>query len=235
MLTLYCDVSGKEKALVTAGFVSTVDEWRLFDRKWTELLQEFGVERFHMREFAHSVGQFAEWKGCEDRRKSFCSKLIDQICDHTKYWLGACVLLEDYRKVDAEYQLHEQFWPITLSGRACIDLAEDWRQAQHRGSDPIKWVFEHGDEHWGQLSERIYQDTGVRPLPGSKDLTPLQAADLVAWELLKVYRLFEIDVTTLFQGFRKTFQRLTDMPHRHGHYGDHELRILCRVHEIPRR
>ncbi len=62
-LTLYCDASGKERdpILVVGGFVASVDSWLQFDDTWNVSLADFGIQYFHMKEFAHSTGQFKGW------------------------------------------------------------------------------------------------------------------------------------------------------------------------------
>src|SRR5271157_5977447 len=70
-LTMYCDASGKKTGeLVTVGgFVSPVSKWAAFEGAWRGVLNPLGIQCFHMREFAHSVGQFKDWKSKEQERQ----------------------------------------------------------------------------------------------------------------------------------------------------------------------
>jgi len=70
MFTAYFDASGSPdegKAIVVAGYVSTGEQWLEFDREWQSLLEQETVSQFHMRDFAHSLREFAEWKGDEPK------------------------------------------------------------------------------------------------------------------------------------------------------------------------
>src|SRR6266699_697635 len=64
----YGDTSGTQssrdgKTLVTVGVVATDKKWERFDKRWTLAMREFGVTELHMKDFAHSVGQYKNWKG----------------------------------------------------------------------------------------------------------------------------------------------------------------------------
>src|SRR5215831_17772262 len=77
--TAYFDGSGSPAdtaAVVVAGFVAPVDQWVDFERNWNECLKHFGVSALHMREFAHSRGEFSSWKGNETKRRHFLGRLI---------------------------------------------------------------------------------------------------------------------------------------------------------------
>jgi hypothetical protein len=109
MLTMYCDASGDDQsaAMRVGGFIASVDEWSAFDTEWKAALRKERIEYFHMRDFAHSVEQFKDWKNDESRRRRFLDRLCTIIVTYARYSIGAGVLREVYRKVDADYQLHE--------------------------------------------------------------------------------------------------------------------------------
>jgi hypothetical protein len=101
ILTAYFDASGSPdegRALVVAGYVSTVEQWREFDREWRSLLVREKVSQFHMRDFAHSLREFAEWKGDEPRRKRFLERLIGIIKRRVHKSIANAVLLEPYNR-----------------------------------------------------------------------------------------------------------------------------------------
>ncbi len=103
-LSLYGDASGKEDdpILAVGGFVGRTDEWLMFEPEWNAVLKQFDVPYFHMREFAHSVDAYAVgWKGKEEKRKAFIDGLVKALLPHAAYWTGACVVRDDYLRVDA--------------------------------------------------------------------------------------------------------------------------------------
>jgi hypothetical protein len=70
---------------VVAGFVSQTERWKQFEQQWNGILTKFGVLGFHMREFAHSRGEFRSWKGDANRRAAFMDALIAAIEQHVEY------------------------------------------------------------------------------------------------------------------------------------------------------
>jgi enamine deaminase RidA (YjgF/YER057c/UK114 family) len=236
--TMYCDASGKQSdvAMVVAGFVASTQKWQEFSEAWKEVLQDFGVRYFHMREFAHSVGEFSSWKGHEKKRQEFLAKLLDLIVRTVGFWTGAVVLKNVYDKVDADFELHESFHPYALCGFQCCVEVQKWREAHHIENEPIEYIFESGDEHSSQLFERITEQFRQAPIFRQKNEPPLQAADFAAWETLKIYRLLEVETDKLFEKTRASFQRLGEIEARlWGHFEEPRLRVMCRLMDIPRR
>jgi hypothetical protein len=239
-LTLYADASGKKRdALITVGgFVSTVDEWKLFDTEWSLALRENDLDYFHMVEFAHSVGQFKKgWKGNEPKRQAFLNRLIGILAFRAKFSVGAGVLMSAYREVDQVYELHERFNPFPLCGITCVDQAVQYRDRAAQYS-PIEFIFERGDEDRGQLIAGMKRFVQQEPIFRCKKKTPaLQAADFTAYEQHLATRATSVELGKLFLRWRTSFQRLFHaVPSWHGTFDDvTNLRLLCRRHEIPKR
>src|ERR1044071_580362 len=83
LFNAYFDTGGTENdqdrtVLITFGVVATVEKWTRFDRRWKAALAREGVAELHMRLFAHSRGEFAAWKGDEERRKHFLATLTSE-------------------------------------------------------------------------------------------------------------------------------------------------------------
>lgn len=81
MLTCYFDASYDSPISITvvSGWVASSAAWEQFDADWRILLAQYDIPYFHMREFAHSVGPFAGWKGEEIKRANFLRKAVDII------------------------------------------------------------------------------------------------------------------------------------------------------------
>ncbi|MGB9488269.1 MAG: hypothetical protein WCD04_19420, partial [Terriglobia bacterium] len=65
MFTTAFDASGHESdqlIMVVAGFISSVDDWTDFSKKWKERLAEDGLEYFHTKEFS-------DWRLDDDPRR----------------------------------------------------------------------------------------------------------------------------------------------------------------------
>lgn len=232
--TGYFDASGSDEtvAFVVGGCVATESIWVPFSEDWKEVLDEAGVDCFHMREFAHSTGRFSQWKGQEDRRHKFISALIKTINRYGVMSFTCGVLVEDYEVVNREYPLRELFGsPYALCGESCLAFMEEWIN-----NNPVRqWpemIFDQGDRHRGELMQ-VFELWGLdAPMFKDKsDLVPLQAADLVAWENLKVYRTIAEGSTDL----RESIRQLRRRPH---HWKTLDMRGLLGLTEdegIPKR
>src|SRR5205085_2281695 len=71
-LTSYMDETGHPddpnlEYVGMAGFVAPFGAWEVFEAGWDDLMRNAGLKKpFHMKEFAHSEGQFEPWKERED-------------------------------------------------------------------------------------------------------------------------------------------------------------------------
>jgi hypothetical protein len=86
IFTAYFDASGTKKmpVLTVAGFVSHVKRWDQFESKWSAILKRYGVSTLHMTEFASSKGEFKNWRGQSDRRRTFITELAECIKQEAK-------------------------------------------------------------------------------------------------------------------------------------------------------
>lgn len=157
MFSLYCDASGRDQTdlLAVSGFVASAEEWLNFTKQWNLILKEFDVKYLHMREFAHSVGQFDGWKNDESKRREFLVSVKDVIERHVQYWVGAVLIKADYLRVDSDYQFHEHLSPFPLCSFTCVEAVERWRKAHNLLDSSIEYIFERGDQHRGQLMDAV--------------------------------------------------------------------------------
>ena len=108
--TLYADETGHpdDPALEyagMAGFVAPYTAWELFEAGWNDLLRNAGLtEPFHMKDFAHSQGQFTSWKGKEDLRRAFFGRAVRLIVETRATPVGAIVSLSGFRSLTAKQQ-----------------------------------------------------------------------------------------------------------------------------------
>ncbi len=202
------DASGDESSqlvIVVAGFVSSAQCWEDFSEKWLERLASDGISYMHMREFAHSRGQFANgWKENEPRRKALLSDLIDIIKAHAFHKFGVVVTNETFKNTLSLETLKE--WHLNgyaLAGRSCGKQINEWLLSE-RWNTTIEMVFEEGDRDATLLHVRLVEDSYQAPIfKPKKDrrthegvllpaFVPLQAADFLAYEIfLEVTRTMQ--------------------------------------------
>ena len=122
--TGYFDASGGKDHgfIVVAGWLSTVERWKSFEIDWNNFLVKNKVSHFHMSEFAHSKGPFANWKG-EPRRAEFLGAAVHIISSHVEFGV-ACIVDFLYRprfpghKVDVHAATGSAAWSQAARVRA---------------------------------------------------------------------------------------------------------------------
>src|SRR5258705_7605564 len=86
-----CNIAGM------AGFVAPVGVWEVFEQEWMSTLRNAGLsEAFHMRDFAHSTGQFNDWKGKEAARRLLFGRLIEVVRNTRAEPIGLAVSLDAF-------------------------------------------------------------------------------------------------------------------------------------------
>jgi hypothetical protein len=163
----YFDESGTKadtQAVVVAGFIAPTEQWLAFERDWKSILSMFGVNSLHMRHFAHSTGEYVSWKGNENRRRDFLSRLIGTIKIRAHHSFACAVLMDAYRLADSKYKLHEVITPYTLAARTCVGKAYDWAKHFNIHEDHIAFFFEDGSEDKSDLMRRMERDGKRAPV-----------------------------------------------------------------------
>ena len=80
----YFDESGTHdtsKAVCIAGYISTAEQWALFNDEWHAALDQWGLEFFHMTDFATRAKLYSEWG--EDVCRARYWRLASIIKKHT--------------------------------------------------------------------------------------------------------------------------------------------------------
>ena len=199
-LTAYFDETGHadDPALAfagMAGFVAPRGAWVNFEAHWQDALKNAGLnEPFHMREFAHSIGQFRNWKGKEELRRRFLGRLLEIILETGAKPIGAVVSLRDFETLTEAQQLQFKN-PYFVCFQTCTRGAAIRAVFEHPG-ETVDMVYalntEFGTNREG-LAERLWQAIkenyehrnrmGAYCSSTPAEKCPLQAADLFAYEL----------------------------------------------------
>lgn len=193
-----------------------------------------------MREFAHSVGAFTTWKGEENKRANFLRNAVDIIRACALQGFACLVEHEPYARTNAQYHLSE--WvgtPYALAGRDCVAHANIWLRKDARGLD-VDYIFKPGDADAGELRRVLVKDNQPAPIfaqgkssvPGTVGVTPLQAADFAAYEVLKAHRLGE---NLPLYRCRRSILELAKVLAWWGSYTESDLKALCERVQVPPR
>ncbi len=165
MFTAYFDESGKDKdthALTVAGGVSSVQKWLRLEKRWQAVLASRGVAIFHMSECAHGLGEFKGWNG--EKRKSFIAELGECMSKNIKQGIAVTVMLEDWRRVDQDFELSERLIsPYVYASQQCIAAVQRWMK-RTKADVPVEYVFEDGDDDRGKLLDFINRLYSISPI-----------------------------------------------------------------------
>jgi hypothetical protein len=184
-LRAYFDDSGTHdgsEVVTVAGYISRPEQWVPFAQEWSSAINEWELDFFHMADFAvrASKSKYAAWDD-QERRFRFArlvsivpKRLFDQIYSKKakRFVGGAYGLAASACFLEAAHILE----PDYPSARVAYVF-----EAGTRGSGEIQKVF-----NWN------FNDHEQRPRLKlislsfeGKEFTPLQAADILAYELYK--------------------------------------------------
>ena len=194
VFNLFYDASSQETVeldpLVVAGLVSTQEGWHEFERGWNRLLDIYGVSNLHMKDFAHSRGEFSEWKGDERKRKGFLSSLIDIMERTVTHGLVISIVPRDYNAVNNDYHLHGPGWngAYSLAILICTTVAESWVWGKYPKAE-LGHIIEKGDAGQAPLEKLInemeWSHLQIVPKYNAATQTrvrPFEACDFLAYE-----------------------------------------------------
>lgn len=209
--------SSDRPVLTVAGFVSPLNKWVEFVDAWhEEVLGPFEIRRSHMREFAHSLGDFSEWT--EMRRREFLVRCVDIIDKFVSYGHATSVDLADYEAVAADLgETQSAFLFASIQTMAGLG-----KWARKNGLDErTVHIFDAGDGHDGELhliNREMSANGALRELarfdalvfgrPEVPDMVPLQAADMLAYEATKYVRDTKLATDGKGRALRKSAERL---------------------------
>lgn len=200
-LSAYLDASGsvvdpKCQLFTVAGYVATEKQWDAFEKQWQDALNDAGVSHLHMKHFAHSRGDFLDWKGDEERRARFLERLIGIIRSLQLRHFSVSLNMDHYRKMDTRYKLTESVGAYSMIVATAMGKIEAWHRRYH-GDDSLLFFLEKGDAHQETLrtlAARVGLEDGPQPIfvhkrskenGSDKYCLPIQASDLLAYEHAK--------------------------------------------------
>jgi hypothetical protein len=194
------DIDPRAKVVSVGGFIAPEQVWSVYETRWAELLKEFGLTSFHMKEYTWCSGEFSPWKGDEDKRKAFMVALTKIIRELNMVAIGASIPLSVYRLANRSHCVEEVVGtPYTVAAMMALANAYEWRSASANSSEPILVFVERGDNRqsdyrrklrkiiWDEeISEPIIIPKKNRNPDGTiRHVLPFQSADFIAYEQAK--------------------------------------------------
>lgn len=199
-LKAYIDDSGSggdSPWYVLAGYLGTVDGWDRFDSPWLEVLhREPRIEYFKASE-AESLRPDGQWAGVSPtQRDQKIDDLIDVISKCALRCVCARMRQRDYDELvkgnvppawDSPYYFLQTF---------VIGAAINSEKRDGRGGQQIDFVFDRDQKHESRSKLLMPRVQPLDMMHGSlanvtfqdeKEFLPLQAADLVAWQIRRFF------------------------------------------------
>ena len=122
MLRAYFDDSGSDRDPRTpfsliGGCIGSLTAWSRLERDWQAVLSEFGVAWLHMKDFAHSTGEFAGWDANEPKRQAFLGALVAVLLRDASAFIGCAVSNSAFSQLSDAHQ-HGLRHPYFLAFRS---------------------------------------------------------------------------------------------------------------------
>lgn len=191
----YFDDSVDGDLVCMAGYVSTAEKWEEFERRWKQVLAKYGISFFHMKEYAHRVGEFSSWP--EERRISLMKELVVVIQDCVLYGVAVAISAKDYEsELPSELKKFLRD-PYYLAVYSCLTQSLHYHMSNH-ADEEIAFVWDEKSKVAAEM-QRIYaayksadfiprrELLGSLTFADDKKFVPLQAADLLAYEYRKYH------------------------------------------------
>jgi hypothetical protein len=193
--TCYLDESGHAAdptldLMAMGGMIGRPDAWRSFSADWSKLLEAEQVSIFHMKDFENYKREFSGWT--VERHQRFLAAIVAYLTDLPVYFVGLSIFLRDIAPIRERFgKGSEPYYYLfkLLIGRTAGSI---------RTIPPepvvIDIIAAEHPEFSGFLAsgyERAKKDIpsadrlGKLSIASPREVSALQAADLVAYETLK--------------------------------------------------
>ena len=197
MLWAYFDESGEHDKttghltqLTVGGWIAPSDAWKAFDEAWLKALDRAQIPMFHMSDFERYEREFTIEKGwTEEKHRRVLNELLDIIGAHLKNSFAFT------NKVFASKP--RQHFTDTYENNLidCLMVLADQTIHSFSFNDRISVVFAKHKDYQKQRIQRIfdfmdYGDVrlGTLAISDPIDVRPLQAADIIAYEIQHLNR-----------------------------------------------
>jgi hypothetical protein len=202
MLTAYLDETGhsrdeKQKFVGIAGLIAPASEWIVFEEKWKAALAlpHFNLPHFHMTDYVSKKKVYKDWN--EKKRKKVFGKLMNIIESIYPLPFGAIVPMDIFRRFTKEQQSYFDD-PYHLCFQSVIPACTVFieRMKNVAAEEKVALIFSNQVEFkhralqiYEQVAETQYYMRRTTPpnFRAMRDFAPLQAADIIAYEMYKEF------------------------------------------------
>jgi hypothetical protein len=199
MLTGYFDESYTHApaplVYTLGGYISTDKQWAKFQREWSEVLKDAGVPFFHMAKFEARKKEYEGWSN--EKRIQILRRLHSIIKKRVFAGFAATLVLSDYEEIMTD-EVRDYFGnPHQFVTIACMKYIAIWLEEQNY-KENISYVFESGSGYDADVMRliagvisverqaKIYRVSSCS-IENKRKFFPLQAADILAYEVTKAH------------------------------------------------
>lgn len=195
MLKAFFDDSGTSpvnRIAAVAGYVANAYHWERFNSKWKSLLRDYRVKILRRSDLESLKGEYSDWD--KEKQIEFLKRAHFVIKKTGSVPISSCVVKDDFERIIPK-DLKEILGGVYgWCAHDCLMKVEHWcDQKKYKGR--IFYVFEAGTKGHGQidLAMRLFYRVPVYKkrfrIQGwtfhDKTMLPLQAADVIAYEVFK--------------------------------------------------
>ena len=203
-------IHGDAKICVVAGYYGTHAAWRKFEGEWRVILRKYGLEShgFHAKEFwGHKNGKrvppYDGWT--DEKASSFIDSLVQTITRNRIFPVGNAIIVGEWNALSLD-QRRSLSGAEFKNGRFVSSGSPNkpyyipflfcvYNSVNHSGTTEKVHFFAGLDKDFSKYAVVLYQGIlkderilvrdllGNIDFPLSKDTPPLQAADLLAYQL----------------------------------------------------
>jgi len=201
-LKTYLDDSGDgdaptETFLTIGGYLADEDGWAYFEPRWNAIMAEAGVPWLHMKDFGDPNSPiYGHLKADPDKERTFMKAVIALIKESARGSVATTIPMDEFRAFNRQHGLDLDPYAFAIYG--CL-----FQLRSYHPNDEIEIVLDSFDNSASRAAKALqYFKTDsldnlkpdlFTPIPLQKkeswrDVKPLQAADLIAWEVRKYRR-----------------------------------------------
>ncbi len=193
MLKAFFDESGAfhdSEYVCMAGGLASLESWTKLEKEWVAVLREFNLEWFHMTDFESNHDQFKGWDAYPEKHRTLLASLVHIIRENVEIYIGTSENTFEHKLVTNPQKKDNPYFNCLLT---CIDCAAQHASAQGP-NEKVEMIFADHPEFgrqvrylYPQVKEvgGFYKALGPDAYASPKDVIPLQAADLIAFEFRK--------------------------------------------------
>lgn len=195
MLKAFFDDSGTSpvnRVAAVAGYIANAYHWERFNKQWTSLLREFRVHIMRRSDLESLKGQYETWN--KDRQIDFIERAHRIIKKNTSVGIGTSVIKEHFETILPKDLKDTLGGVYGWCAHECLMKVEHWCDAK-KYTGKVFYIFEAGTKGHGQIDAamRLFFNMPEYKkrfrIQGwtfhDKTLIPLQAADVLAYEVFK--------------------------------------------------